>query len=62
MISEDRKVWGFEEFVVVDMISMEERKVSIIEAAMGQCLLAMKDVGDSNKGGAIYGPEMCGEC
>ena len=22
---------------------------------MGQCLLAMKDLGDSNKGGAVYG-------
>ncbi|KAF8427841.1 hypothetical protein EV426DRAFT_699917 [Tirmania nivea] len=41
---------------------MEERNILIIEAkreslgaVMGQCLLAMKDLRDGNKGGVIYG-------
>ncbi|KAF8416553.1 hypothetical protein BGX38DRAFT_760450 [Terfezia claveryi] len=40
---------------------MEERYIFIIEAqreslgdAMGHCLLAMKDMGDSNHGGVLY--------
>ena len=63
IVSTDSKVGGFEEFVVVDVISeLGESNVLIIEAkreslsaAMGQCLLAMKDLGDTNKGGIIYG-------
>ncbi|KAF8416251.1 hypothetical protein EV426DRAFT_578791 [Tirmania nivea] len=63
VVSEDSEVGGFEEFVVMDVISiMAERNILIFEAkreslgaAMGQCLLAMKDLRDGNKGGMIYG-------
>ena len=61
--SEDSKTGGYEEFVVADTVSLTERKyILIIEAKrvsihaeMGQCLLAMKDMGDSNHGGVVYG-------
>ncbi|RPB24990.1 hypothetical protein L211DRAFT_784112 [Terfezia boudieri ATCC MYA-4762] len=60
IITEDGK---YEEFVVIDGIQViEERYILIIEAkrellgtAMGQCLLAMKDMSDSNHGGVVYG-------
>jgi len=51
------------EFVVIDEIEItEENYIFIVEAkrdslgkAMGQCLLAMKGMGDSNHGGIVYG-------
>jgi len=56
LLYEDSKVGGHEGFIVVDMISgLGERNILTTSAAMGQCLLAMKDLGDSNKGGIIYG-------
>lgn len=63
LMAEDEETGGYEEFVVVDRIEItEERYILIIEAkreslgaAMGQCLLAMKDLGDSNHGGVAYG-------
>ncbi|KAF8430792.1 hypothetical protein BGX38DRAFT_1230931, partial [Terfezia claveryi] len=63
IISVDGETGGYEEFVVIDGIQvMEEKYILIIEAkreslgaAMGQCLLAMKDMGDSNNGGVVYG-------
>lgn len=62
-MAEDEERGGYEEFVVVDRIDiMEERYILIIEAkrellgsAMGQCLLALKDMGDRNHGGVVYG-------
>lgn len=63
VVSEDGETGGYEEFFVVDGIEiMEEKYIFVIEAkrdslgkAMGQCLLAMKDMGDSNHGGIVYG-------
>ena len=54
IIFQDSKTGGYEESVVVDMVSVtEEKYVLIVEAkreplsaAMGQCLLVMKDMGD----------------
>ena len=63
VVSQDRETGGYEEFVVIDGIEVrKDRYIVIIETkrdslgnAMGQCLLAMKDMGDSNHGGAVYG-------
>ncbi|KAF8466159.1 hypothetical protein BDZ91DRAFT_725638 [Kalaharituber pfeilii] len=63
IISTDLQTGGYEDFVVVDAVSITEHKyVLIVEAkresigaAMGQCLLAMKDMCDSNHGGVVYG-------
>ena len=63
LIGEDEETGGYEEFVVVDRIEItEERYILIIEAkreslgaAMSQCLLAMKDMGDQNHGDVVYG-------
>ena len=63
LVSVDSKTGGYEEFVVLDRISVTEAEyILIIEAktvslgaAMGQCLLALKDMGDSNHGGLVYG-------
>ena len=60
-MSEDEQTG--EKFVVVDRILVTEGKyVFIIEtkraslsSAMKQCLLSMKDMGDSNYGGVVYG-------
>ncbi|RPA99337.1 hypothetical protein L873DRAFT_1828058 [Choiromyces venosus 120613-1] len=62
IISEDSETGGHEE-LVVDVISLtKEKYILIVEAyreslgaAMAQCLLAMKDMGDSNQGGVVYG-------
>ncbi|KAA8895995.1 hypothetical protein FN846DRAFT_893670 [Sphaerosporella brunnea] len=69
MLSQDGETGGYEEFVVVDMISvMEEVFVFVIESrrsslgeAMKQCLLAMKDTSDNNGGGRVYGFVTTGE-
>ena len=61
IVSEDKQTG--EEFVVVDQISVtEEKYVFIIKtkrvslsSAMKQCLLSMKDMGDSNYRGVVYG-------
>lgn len=62
IVSEDGETGGTEEFVIVDLISLEEEKfILVVEAkrsslgqAMRQCLVAMKDMGDLNKCG-VYG-------
>lgn len=68
IVSEDEQTSGYEEFVVVDRISVtEEKYVFIIEAkrvslgAAMKCLLSMKDMGDSNHGGVVYGFVTTGE-
>ncbi|KAA8897860.1 hypothetical protein FN846DRAFT_224806 [Sphaerosporella brunnea] len=69
ILSQDGEPGGYEEYVVVDMISvMEENFVFVIEAkrsslgeAMKQCLLAMKDTRDNNGGGRVYGFVTTGE-
>ena len=69
IVSEDLETGGFEKFVVVDRISVtEEKYIFIIEAkreplgaAMKQCLLSMKNLGDSNYGGVIFGFVTTGE-
>ena len=61
--SMDSQVSGKEEFVVMDWVSVGERKyVAIVEAkksslgeARKQCFLAMRDSWDYNGGGTIYG-------
>ena len=63
IISTDSEVGSYEEFVVVDEITVtKERFVLIVEAkrsslgdAMKQCLLSIKDMWDSNGGGEVYG-------
>ncbi|RPB28511.1 hypothetical protein L211DRAFT_777730 [Terfezia boudieri ATCC MYA-4762] len=63
LMAEDEETGEYEEFVVVDRIEITvERYLLIIEAkrdslgaAMGQCLLAMKYMGDSNHRGIVYG-------
>jgi len=69
VLSRDGETSGYEEFVVVDTITvLEEMFVFVIEArrsslgeAMKQCLLAMKDVRDNNGGGRVYGFVTTGE-
>lgn len=69
IISEGSDTGGYEEFVVVDRISVaKERYVLVVEAkrallstVMKQCLLAMKDMGDSNREGVVYGFITTGE-
>lgn len=69
IISTDGETGGLEEFVMVDLVSVEDEKfVLIIEAkknslgqAMKQCLLAMKDMSDNNGGGEVYGFVTTGE-
>ncbi|KAG0633431.1 hypothetical protein HOY80DRAFT_991622 [Tuber brumale] len=59
----DSKTYGYQEFVLVDLIGLEpEKYVFVVEAkksslgeAKRQCLLAMKDMGDRNGGGMVYG-------
>ncbi|KAF8472134.1 hypothetical protein BDZ91DRAFT_717287 [Kalaharituber pfeilii] len=63
VVSGDGETGEYEEFVVTDAIEiMQEKYIFIVEAnrdslgrAMGQCLLAMKDMGESNHGGMVYG-------
>ncbi|KAF8418383.1 hypothetical protein EV426DRAFT_318548 [Tirmania nivea] len=63
IISTDLETGGFEEFVVVDAVSVTEHKyVLIVEAkrgllgaGLGQCLLSLKDMSDNNNGGVVYG-------
>ncbi|RPA91443.1 hypothetical protein L873DRAFT_1794845 [Choiromyces venosus 120613-1] len=69
IISVDSETGGYQEFVVVDMIGVGNRKfVFVLEAkkssvgeAMRQCLLAMKDIGENNGGGVVYGFVTTGE-
>ncbi|KAG0638155.1 hypothetical protein HOY80DRAFT_1137754 [Tuber brumale] len=68
-IAVDSKTGGYEEFAMVDMIGVGNRKfVFLVEAkksSLGegkrQCLLAMKDMGDRNGGGLVYGFATTGE-
>ncbi|KAF8538492.1 hypothetical protein BDD12DRAFT_842333 [Trichophaea hybrida] len=68
-ISTDGQTGGTEEFAVLDLISVkDERFIFIVEAkrsslgqAMKQCLLAMKDMRDSNGHGKVYGFVTTGE-
>ena len=63
LLSTDTETGGFEEFVVVDAISLRHKKyIFLVEAkrvslaaGMGQCMLAMKDMGGRNNGGVVYG-------
>ncbi|KAG0635650.1 hypothetical protein HOY80DRAFT_981146, partial [Tuber brumale] len=65
----DSKTYGYQEFVLVDLIGLEREKyVFVVEAkksslgeAKRQCLLAMKDMGDRNGGGVVYGFVTTGE-
>lgn len=69
IISTDEETGGYEEFVVIDRISVTEEKfLIIIEAksrslgeALKQCCLAMKDARDTNGGGYVYGFITTGE-
>ena len=69
IVSTDGETGGKEEFVVVDLISVTEEKFLLIieakrpslENAMKQCLLAMKDAGDNNSEGKVYGFVTTGE-
>ncbi|KAI5839542.1 hypothetical protein DFP73DRAFT_208344 [Morchella snyderi] len=69
IISTDSVTAGYEEFVLVDRVSVEaERYILIIEAkkaslgeAMKQCLLALKDAKDNNGGGVVFGFITTGE-
>ncbi|KAI5839540.1 hypothetical protein DFP73DRAFT_208286 [Morchella snyderi] len=70
IVSPDGETGGMEDFVMVDLISVEDEKfVLIVEAkrsslglAMKQCLLAMKDMRANNGGvGAVYGFVTTGE-
>ena len=69
IVATDEEAGGFEEFVVVDLISVtEERYVLVVEGkrssvgkAMKQCLLAMKDMRDNNGDGKVYGFVTTGE-
>ncbi|PUU76419.1 hypothetical protein B9Z19DRAFT_1088385 [Tuber borchii] len=65
----DCRAYGYQEFVLVDLIGLENEKyVFVVEAkksslgeAKRQCLLAMKDMGDRNGRGVIYGFVTTGE-
>ncbi|KAF8532805.1 hypothetical protein BDD12DRAFT_809643 [Trichophaea hybrida] len=70
IVSTDGEIGSTEEFVVVDLISVEDEKfILIVEAkrsslgqAMKQCLLAMKDMRDNNGGvDEVYGFVTTGE-
>jgi len=63
IVSIDKKFHGYEAFVMMDFIGMEDGKhVLVVEAkkssigqAKWQCLLALKDMLDNNLGGVVYG-------
>ena len=69
IISVDGETGGKEEFVVIDRVSVSEGrfvmvvggKRSSIGQAMKQCLLSLKDMGDNNGGGEVYGFVTTGE-
>ncbi|KAI5807940.1 hypothetical protein DFH27DRAFT_607628 [Peziza echinospora] len=69
IISIDSETGGMKEFVIIDRISVAEEKfVMIIEGkrgsigeAMKQILLSLKDAGDNNGGGEVYGFVMTGD-
>ncbi|RPA92374.1 hypothetical protein L873DRAFT_1750523 [Choiromyces venosus 120613-1] len=69
IIGMDSETGGYQEFVLVDTIGMGNQKfVFVVEAkksslgeAKRQCLLAMKDMGDHNGGGVVYGFITTGE-
>lgn len=65
IISPDRYTGGLQEFVVTDLdagrpkspkfVLVVEAKRKSIQKAKKQCLLALKDMGDANRGGVVYG-------
>lgn len=63
LVSVNSQTGGHQEFVVLNRISVSETEyIVIVEAkteslgaAMGQCLLALKDVRDGGYGGTVYG-------
>ena len=69
IVTDDLEMGGAEEFVVIDEVELgKERYLFIVEAkrsslgaAMGQCLVSMKDIGDKNDGSIIYGFVTTGE-
>ena len=70
IISVDSETGEMEEFVVMDIISLEEQKfVLVVEAkrsnmgsAMKQLLLSLKDMRDLNGQGRVYGFATTGDC
>lgn len=63
-VPEDSEIGGYgEEFIVIDAVTLSQQQyVFIIEskkeslvAAMNQCLLALKNMGDCNREGVVYG-------
>ncbi|KAG0634855.1 hypothetical protein HOY80DRAFT_1140366 [Tuber brumale] len=69
IVASDAVTGGYQEFVMLDMIGVGNRKfVFVVEAkksslggAKRQCLLSMKDMGDRNGGGVVYGFVTTGE-
>ncbi|KAG0131727.1 hypothetical protein HOY82DRAFT_559295 [Tuber indicum] len=69
IISTYSETGGYEEFVGMDFIGIGSRRfVFVVEAKMSsigqakrQCLLALKDMGESNGGGILYGFVTTGE-
>ncbi|CUS10779.1 unnamed protein product [Tuber aestivum] len=69
IIFTDSETGGYEEFVGMDFIGIGNRRlVFVVEAmrssigqAKKQCLLALKDMGESNGGGPVYGFVTTGE-
>ncbi|RPA93365.1 hypothetical protein L873DRAFT_1748747 [Choiromyces venosus 120613-1] len=65
----DSETGGYQESIMMDLIAVGSRKfVFLVEAkrsslgeAKRQCLLAMKDMGDNNGGGVVYGFVTTGE-
>jgi len=59
LVSVDCKTGGYEEFVVsvtdTKYILIIETKTAALIAVMRQCLLVLKDIGDSNREGIVYG-------
>ncbi|KAF8444320.1 hypothetical protein BGX38DRAFT_1143700 [Terfezia claveryi] len=69
IISVDGETGGKEEFVVIDVVSLMERKYVLVAEgktgsigeALKQCLLSMKDMWDNNNDGEVYGFVRTGE-
>jgi len=56
IVSVDSAIGGYEEFLVMDRISVGEKNpVLIVEATRKQCFLSMRDMQENKGGGTIYG-------
>ncbi|KAG0138697.1 hypothetical protein HOY82DRAFT_544583 [Tuber indicum] len=60
IIAPDSRTQGYQKFVLKYVFVMEAKKSPLGEAKR-QCLLAMKDMGDQNGGGVVYGFVTTGE-